>query len=347
MKDKRTVFLVLAVVAVALTWILPDFRLFQLATAATWAIAMLGLNLLTGYNGQISLGHGAFFGIGAYTTAICVTRYGMSYPMAILLAIVLCAVAGVIVGVPALRFSGMSLSLITVALAFAFPQLLQQFKSLSGGTPGIIVPTADQPTSPSWLGLTADQFLYLVIVLCAIVVFALGANLVRGRWGLAIMSVRDNPIAAASMGVSLSRVKATVFATSAVFAGYAGGLQVMLLGYIGPESVSFTISITMLTGIVLGGLGTISGALVGGLFTVILPDIGGGISRSAPGIINGVIIVLVMLMAPRGLVGTASLWTNKLLRRYRMRGDTAEQAPPRPASAPLTHASAGRDADGD
>ena len=259
-----------SVIALALTWFLDDFFLFRLALVASWAVAVLGLNLLTGFNGQISLGHGTFMGIGMYTVAITNRDWNLSYPLAFLLTIAICLVVGALIGIPALRLPGTSLALITLAMALAFPQLLRKYDSITGGVQGIGISGESQFLSPTD-SLSNDQARYLVVVAITIGVFFVGWNLTRGRWGLAMMAVRDNPVAAASMGVNLPRTKVVTFAISGALAGLGGAMQMMLNNYVAPESISLAVSISLLTGIVIGGLGTVAGALIGGIFIQYLP----------------------------------------------------------------------------
>lgn len=324
---------VVAVIAVALTWGITDFRLFQLATVGTWAIAMLGLNLLTGYNGQISLGHGAFLAIGMYTIAITNRDWGLSYPVGLLLAFAITFALGAIIGLPALRLPGASLALITLALAVALPQAIKKFSGLTGGAQGINVSGDRQWRSPDWTGLTDDQFRYLTVVVIGSLVFWVGWNLVRGRWGLAMMAVRDNPVSAASMGIHLPRTKVTTFAISAGFAGLAGGLQMMLTNYVSSESVTIAVSISILTGIVIGGLGTVTGAVIGALFVVFLPNYAVEISDAAPGVVYGVIIILVMLLAPGGVMGLVRRVQMAIARRRL--GSSGSAEPPTSAPTPM------------
>lgn len=314
-----------SVLAIAMTWIVTDFRLFQLATVVTWAIAMLGLNLLTGFNGQISLGHGAFMGIGAYTIAILVRDYGMSYPVALVIAFAICFVVGALLGIPALRVEGTSLALITVALALAFPQVIKKFSGLTNGVGGITTAPKQQFRAPDWTGLTDDQFIYIVFVAIAILMFLLAWNLTRGRWGLAMMSVRDNPVSAASMGVHLPRTKVWTFAISAGYAGVGGALQMMLTGFTGPDNWGIGVSIAVLTGIVIGGLGTVAGAVIGGIFQVFMPNFAQNISDSAPGVVQGVVIILVMILAPGGVIGLARRGLARVERRRGGHTDDAER----------------------
>lgn len=307
--------IVVSVVAVSMTWWVSDFRLFQFATVISWAVAMLGLNLLTGYNGQISLGHGAFMGIGAYTVAILVRDQGMSYPIAVILAFAICFVIGALLGIPALRLPGTSLALITLALALAFPQVIKKYSSVTNGVGGITTPPARQFRAPEWTDLSNDQWLYLVFALTAILMFFLAWNIVRGRWGLAMMAVRDNHVSAASMGVNLPRTKVVTFAISAGYAGVGGAMAVILTGFVGPDNFGIFVSIAVLTGIVIGGLGTIAGAVIGGVFQVFMPNWAQNISDEAPGVVYGVVIILVMLLAPGGVMGLARRAYAWILRR--------------------------------
>lgn len=303
MKRSWIVGIVVTVVAVLLTFLVSDFRLFQFSTVITWAIAMLGLNLLTGFNGQISLGHGAFMGMGAYTIAILVRDYSMPYPLALLIAFAICFVVGALLGIPALRLEGVSLALITIALALAFPQVIKKFSGVTNGVGGIAASPSQQFRSPEWTGLSDDQFMYLVFVVIAAFMFWLAWNLTRGRWGLAMMSIRDNPVSAASMGVNLPRTKVWTFAMSTGYAGVGGALQMMLTGFTGPDNWGVGVSIFVLTGIVIGGLATIAGAVIGGVFQVFMPNFAVNISDSAPGVVQGVVIILVMILAPGGVMG--------------------------------------------
>ncbi len=314
--------IVVSAIAVALTWIAPDFRLFQFATVASWAMAMLGLNLLTGFNGQISLGHGAFMGVGAYTVAISVREWALPYGLAMALAFVLCFVIGGIIGIPALRLPGTSLALITVALALAFPQVIKKFSSVTNGVGGISTPPDSQFRAPDWTGMSNDQFVYLVMAVISIAMFWVAWNLTRGRWGLAMMSVRDNPVAAASMGVNLPQTKVVTFAVSAGYAGMGGAMMSIITPFVGPDSFGIGQSIAVLTGIVIGGLGTIAGALIGGVFQVFMRTWALEISDAAPGVVYGVVIVLVMLLAPGGVLGLLRRGYERLLRRRRGRSSS-------------------------
>jgi branched-chain amino acid transport system permease protein len=290
--------------AAAVAWLVPDFRLYQLAIVGTLAIAMLGLNILTGFNGQVSLGHGAFIGIGSYTAAILVRDVGTPYPLAIVAASATCFVVGCLIGIPGLRLPGSSLALVTLAFALALPQAIKKYDGLTGGTYGIYFPFDQQFNSP-WAALTNDQFRYLTVVAAGALLFWAGWNVVRGRWGLAMMAVRDHTIAASSMGVDLPRTKVTAFGVSAAYAGTAGGLQLIVVGYVNPDQLTLALSFSLVTGIVVGGLGTVAGALLGALFVTFVPYFSPEVSAAAPAVVNGAAILLVIVVAPGGIIGIA------------------------------------------
>src|SRR5262245_56535652 len=195
---------ILAVAVIALAYSLPiymsGFRLFQFTQVCSYAIGLMWLNLLTGYNGQISLGHGAFYAVGAYTSAIMMDRWAIPYGWTIPAAALVCLVAGFLFGRPALRLEGLYLALATFSLALAVPQILKYFEHWTGGSQGIVL---TKPRAPWGLRLTEDQWLYVVTLAVTVVMFLLAVNLVRGRIGRAIMAIRDNPIAAQAMGVDL------------------------------------------------------------------------------------------------------------------------------------------------
>jgi branched-chain amino acid transport system permease protein len=292
--------LLVVAVAVALPLFASGFRLFQFTQVLIYAIALLGLNLLTGYNGQFSLGHGAFYGIGAYTTAIMIDRWNIGYGWTIPMAGILCLVLGFLFGRPALRLEGLYLALATFSLALAVPQILKYFENWTGGSQGIVL---SKPKAPFGLPLTEDQWLYFLTLAVAIALFVLAANLLGGRTGRAIVAIRDNHIAAEAMGVDNALYKSVVFGVSAAYTGIAGALSALVVAFVAPDSFDVFLSITLLTGIVIGGFGTISGAIYGALFVQFVPTWAQDISKAAPWAIFGASLILFMYVMPRGIAG--------------------------------------------
>ncbi|HKW91047.1 MAG TPA: branched-chain amino acid ABC transporter permease [Methylomirabilota bacterium] len=295
-----TAVLVVVAVAAALPLVASGFRLFQFTLVLIYAIALLGLNLLTGYNGQFSLGHGAFFGIGAYTSAILIDRWEIGYGWTIPVAGIVCLIVGFLFGRPALRLEGLYLALATFSLALSFPQILKYFEDWTGGSQGIVL---SKPKAPFGLPLTEDQWLYYLTLGVALLLFFLAANLLGGRTGRAIVAIRDNHIAAEAMGVNSSLYKSVVFGVSAAYTGIAGALSATVVAFVAPDSFDVTLSITLLTGIVIGGFGTISGAIYGALFVLFVPNWAQDISKAAPWAIFGTFLILFMYVMPRGIAG--------------------------------------------
>lgn len=300
------------VALVTCTFTVNDYELSLFAQVALTTVALLGLNLLTGYGGQTSLGHGAFYAIGAYTTAILVTRFGLDHLWTLPVAALASFALGLGFGIPAVRLRGFSLALVTLALAIALPQLLKHFEGLTGGQLGISVP---RPAGPD--GLTPDQWAYLISIVVAFAVFIGARNLVSGRIGLAMVAVRDNEPAAAAMGMAVGRIRVTTFALSAGLTGLAGSLATLVTGYVSPDNFNMLLSINLVAGIVLGGLGTIWGAVIGAFFLTYLPLYTTDISQTAPGIVNGLIIIAFMLLLPDGVAGLIKRATQRIRSRVR------------------------------
>jgi len=290
--------------ACALPFLVSGFRIFQSTQVCIYAIALLGLNILTGYNGQISLGHGAFYAIGAYTTAIMIDRWGVGYGWTIPTAGILCLVLGFLFGWPALRLEGLYLALATLSLALALPQILKYFEHWTGGSQGIVL---SKPKPPWGLRLSEDQWLYFMTLGVLIVLFLLAANLLRGRTGRAIVAIRDNHIAAESMGINSALYKSVVFGVSAAYTGVAGALSALAIAFVAPDSFDAFLSITLLTGVVIGGLATISGAIFGAVFIQFVPNWALDISKAAPWAIFGVSLIVFMYVMPRGIAGSLRL----------------------------------------
>jgi len=313
MRPGRTLgLLALLVLALVLPFLLSGFRLFQFTQVWVYAMVLLGLNLLTGYNGQISLGHGAFYALGAYTAAIMIDRWSVPYPFTIAAAGVLCLVAGFLFGIPALRLEGLYLALATFALALAVPQILKYFEHWTGGSQGIVL---SKPDAPWGLKISPDQWLYFVTLGVLVVLFVLARNLLAGRTGRAIVAIRDNPIAAQAMGVNTSLYKSLTFGVSAAYTGVAGGLSALAIAFVAPDAFNVFLSITLLVGIVIGGLASISGAIFGALFIQFVPNWAQDISKAAPWAIYGVFLIGFMYVMPRGIAGALRLALARATRR--------------------------------
>jgi branched-chain amino acid transport system permease protein len=302
---------VLIAVACVLPFTMTGFRLFQFTQVFIYAIALMGLNILTGYNGQISLGHGAFYAIGAYITAIMMDRWDIRYWLAIPVAGILCLAVGYLFGRPALRLEGLYLALATFSLALAIPQFLKYFEHWTGGSQGLVLL---KPAAPLGLPLNEDQWLYYVCLGVLIVLLFVAWNLLRGRVGRAMVSIRDSPLAAQAMGVNTAHYKAMAFGVSAAYTGVAGALSAIVVAFVAPDSFTVLLSISLLSGIVIGGLATISGAIYGAIFIQFVPNLAQDISKAAPWAIFGLFLILVIYVMPHGIAGGLRLLWMRLRR---------------------------------
>jgi branched-chain amino acid transport system permease protein len=299
-----------------LPFLLKNFFIFQLTLAMVYAIAILGLNLLTGFNGQFSLGHSAFFAIGAYTAAILMDQYDVAYYWTLPAAGIVCFVAGFLFGLPALRLEGVYLALATFALALAMPQILKlsPLEHWTGGVQGIVL---IKPNAPFGLPLNPDQWLYFFVFAVAALLFFCAYNLVSSRTGRAIKAIRDNPVAARTMGVNLSLYKSLTFGVSALYTGIAGALGGIAVQFVAPDSFTFGLSIALFVGLVVGGVGSIGGALFGAWFVLFVPNIAEQVSKGLAGAVYGVILVLLIYLMPFGLAGLVRMAAMRLARAKR------------------------------
>ena len=294
-------------IVIVLACVLPfvvgsNYRVFQLTLVLAYSIALLGLNMLTGYNGQISLGHGAFYAIGAYTAAILMDKAGFPYWATIPIAGLVCLVAGFLFGLPALRLEGLYLALATFALGVAMPQILKHksIEEWTGGVQGIVI---IKPDAPEGLGLSQDQWLYFFTLAWVVVLFFCAWNLLRGRIGRAMIAIRDQPVAAQAMGVNTSLVKSLTFGVSALYTGVAGALGAIAVQFVAPDSFMFFLSLVLVIGMVIGGLASISGAIYGAIFIQFVPNIADQISKAAPWAIYGIFLIGFTYVMPSGVAG--------------------------------------------
>ncbi len=298
----RWAIALLVVAAAALPAVLTNFQTFQVTLVMVYAIAILGLNLLTGFNGQFSLGHSAFFAIGAYTAAIMMELGNVPYAWTLPVAGLLGFAAGFLFGLPALRLEGLYLALATFALAVATPQFfkLSPIEHWTGGVQGIVI---FKPDAPFGLPLSPDQWLYLFTLAVGLVMYLAARNLVRSRSGRAIMAIRDNPIAARAMGINTALVKALAFGVSALYTAVAGALGAIVVGFVAPDSFTFSLAIGLLVGLVVGGVGWLPGAIFGGAFVLFVPTLAEQVSQGLSGAVYGVILILLIILMPSGAAG--------------------------------------------
>jgi len=309
------VTLVVGAVLLYIPQYFPKFRIEgQFNVIITYAIAALGLNLLTGYNGQISVGHGAFFGVGAYTTAILVADHDWSYPATFAAGAAITFVLGLLVGLPALRIRGLYLALVTLALATVFPLIVTRFSDVTGGTQGKRVPRV---RAPEWSGLKDDQWKYYVLLAFAVVAFVLVRNIVRSRVGRSLIAIRDDETAAEVLGVNLSAYKVVTFGVSAMLAGLAGSLSVMNEPFVNAEKYNINLSITLLVAVVVGGAATIFGPAFGAFFVVFLPEWLPSSQPELSPVLFGAALILLMIVAPGGFLGLVRQVTGWAKRRMR------------------------------
>jgi branched-chain amino acid transport system permease protein len=293
---------VLLAIACGLPFALPSYAVFEATLVIAYAVALLGLNLLTGFNGQISLGHGAFFALGAYAAALLMEHAGWPYWATLPATALLGGTLGWLFGRPALKLDGVYLALATFALGVATPQLLK-YKGLeawTGGSQGLVLM---KPEVPFGLPLDADQWLYFFCLAVAAALFAAVHNLLRGGIGLNVVAVRDHPIAALAMGVDNARIKTLAFSVSALCTSVGGALSAIVVQFVAPDSFSIFLSITLLVGAVVGGLSSLPGAVYGAVFIQFVPRVAEQVSKSAPWAVYGAILIVLVLLWPTGVAG--------------------------------------------
>lgn len=320
------VLLALAFLVPLLHPLLPDvisnYRLFLVSTMIIAAIAVLGLNLLTGFNGQISLGHGAFYAVGAYTAAVLMDHLAVPYWATVPAAAIVCFMVGYLFGLPALKLEGHYLALATFALALAVPQILKYkwLEGLTGGVQGIVL---DKPAVPFGLPLSEDQWLYYYCLIVMVVLYWAAANMLDSRSGRAMMAIRDQYMAADTMGIDTALYKTVTFGISAAYTGIAGALSASAIAFVAPDSFNFFLSIKFLIGLVVGGIGSLAGSVVGGIFYVLVDnsaqaltmfvknDLGLQFDLSAYTVF-GILLIVLMYLMPMGIVGGVYLALRRL-----------------------------------
>lgn len=277
-----------------------SFVVYELSVALTYAIAILGLNILMGFNGQISVAHGVFFALGAYTTAILTTRYGINPFLTCPLSVAVAAIFGLVVGIPALRWQGLPLAFITFGLAVITPPMALKLGAITNGAMGL---SFDKPAVPYGLPISQDNYLYFICLAGAALCVLLARRLLGGNTGRALQAARDNDLIAEAMGINLALTRLVAFTLSAGFAGFGGALFSIVNGFVSPESFQMTKSFDFLVGAIVGGITSIAGAFLGALFVIFLPDWSSNISLAGAGVIYAVVLIGMMLVAKDGVIG--------------------------------------------
>jgi len=344
-------FAIGAVVVAVAPFFVSDFRTFELAKVGIYFIAIIGLNVLTGYTGQISLGHGAFMAIGAYTTAILTVDHGWNDLATIPVAGLVAGVVGFLFGFPALRFAGVYLALATFAIPVAVVSLAKRFEGFTGGGGGKVM---HLPKAELGLDWTTNHWLYYLTWTVAGTLLLASYLILDGRSGRAFRAIRDSEVAAVSSGINLSIWKTLAFGISAFYAGVAGSLLAIASAFVNPDTFPLALSILLLVGAVVGGLGTLGGMIFGALFIAYVPlysaDILNWLSDHVPGVdvnadvagapsvVYGVILLLILFVLPSGAGGLLNAvfrpWWRRAYSPNQPVLETSEAIPP--PSGPVT-----------
>ncbi len=317
---RATAVVVVALLVVFLPKAQADFLNYEFAFVGIYLIAIVGLNVVTGYSGQLSIGHGAFMAFGAYTTAILSADYDVGKYWTIPIAGILTGIFGLLFGLPALRLSGVYLALATFGLAISIVLVAKRFEGLTGGGQGKQI---DLPSSPIG-GVSTNAWLSYLVWGVAAIMFGAAWLMLRGRLGRAFRAVRDAPIAAVSSGINLAWYKTLAFGISAAYAGAAGSLLAICIAFVNPDTFPISLSILLLTGAVIGGLGTLQGMILGALFIEFAPKWAESLSKHLhynegtvqPTVLYGLILLAVLFVAPGG-AGALLSQTGAVLNRAR------------------------------
>lgn len=329
---RRVALIALAAILIVLPLMSAPFTNQTITRIAVFAVAVLGLNIVMGYAGQVSLGQIFFVGVGAYAAAI-VIRAEWSVALgfwgvviAFVLAVVLPGVIGLLVALAAARLRGLAIAMVTIALPIVGVPLAKRLGDLTGGSQGI---SARAFGAPDWTGLDNDQWQYYVVVTIAAIAFVLAYFLVRGKYGRAFAIVKENEAVASSMGISPYRYKVLAFTIASMFGGVAGFLYIAAIQFTSPETLSFGHSIELVIATIVGGAGSIVGSLIGGIYYVVVPQITNAVDPSATTVVQGIIVLVVLFVLPGGL---ASL-PRTIRRRFR-RNTTSGSGPRAPHDPP-------------
>ncbi len=345
---KGIVALILAIIVLSLPFQYADFQLDRFAKVIAFAIAAMGLNLLTGFTGQVSVGHAAFFGVGAYTSAILVNDHGWPLLLSVVAAGLAALIVGVVVGLPALRIRGLYLALVTLSLAMLFPQMVKRLAWLTGGSEGKplrsevdvgngVIKLRTVRFEPPFGNLSPSQWTFYVYLAIGALVFLVSSNLIHSRIGRAMVAVRDNEIAATSNGINLAWVKVATFGLSALLAGVGGAMYALNEGNIVPDKFGVEDSIYLLVAVVIGGAASLWGPAIGAIAIVFLADLVPENLQPVSRLIQGALLIALIIAAPGGITGLAKRLRASAQRRLRSlrKSDPDESEPIAPPEEPL------------
>jgi len=337
LRSNRTLRIVLiAVVAILLLvapLVLPVFANQTLVRIGVYAVAVLGLNIVMGYTGQVNLGQIFFVGLGAYVTAYGV-NHGWNIVVVFAAACVIAGIVGLLVALAAARLGGLAIAMVTIALPIVGVPLAKRLDEFTGGSQGISARFSD---APDWSRLYSDQWQFYIVLLVTAAAFLLARNLVRGKYGRAFGVVRENEAVAASMGVSPYRTKVLAFTVASIFGGASGFLYLAAVQYTSPETLSFGHSISLVAAMVIGGAGSIAGSLIGGAYYVFVPQLTNAIDPSFTTASQGAILLAVLFLLPEGLVSLPRV-VRRLTRRRSKRPAPGNSPQTAPARSPVTEA---------
>jgi branched-chain amino acid transport system permease protein len=319
---------VIAVVLIVAPLVLPIFANQTLIRIGVYAVAVLGLNIVMGYAGQVNLGQIFFLGLGAYVAAYGVT-HDWNIVVVFVAACVIPGIVGLLIALAAARLGGLAIAMVTIALPIVGVPLAKRLSDLTGGSQGT---SARFSGAPEWTGLYDDQWQFYIVLLVTAAAFILARNLVRGKFGRALAVVRENEAVAASIGVSPYRYKVLAFTIASIFGGASGFLYLAAVQYTSPETLAFGHSIALLAAMVIGGAGSIAGSLIGGVYYVFVPQVTNAIDPTLTAISQGVILLAVLFLLPGGLVSLP-----KVIRRLTRRRTTRSSQGAPPQTAPAQH----------
>ncbi|MFG6444808.1 branched-chain amino acid ABC transporter permease [Microbacterium sp. P07] len=294
---KPAIAVAVVVILLVLPLLLPEFESQTLARIGVFAVAVLGLNVVMGYTGQVSLGQIFFVGFGAYITAYGVES-DWNITLVFIASIVLPGIVGLIIALAAARLGGLAIAMVTIALPIVGVPLAKRLSEFTGGSQGTSARFTD---APEWTGLADDQWQLYIVILVAGVTFLLTRNLVRGKYGRAFAIVKENEAVASSMGISPYRYKVLAFTVASLIGGVSGFLYMVVVQYTSPETMSFGHSIQLLAAMVIGGAGSIVGSLLGGAYYVLAPQLTNEIDPNLTAVLQGALLLLVLFLLPGGL----------------------------------------------